>query len=172
MRHATLIAFLIIASGAQAAAATTVTAHGKHTVAVSVKGSVATTCTLTTASFDFSIGIGYIHAPRNAIIKQASLSVKCTKGAQAQIGMDYGLHAGAAGSQFGSRSMRDSSGDFLGYELCHDNACSAVWKPTGFNYVSASDKGSSVPVWTRITTGQPQAKQGSYNDAVTVTISF
>jgi spore coat protein U-like protein len=68
--------------------------------------------------------------------------------------------------------MKDASGDYLGYELCHDNACSSVWTAQGYNYVSPGDSGSQLPVWTRIKTGQPQARLGSYSDSVTVTISF
>lgn len=172
MRYATLTAFLILVLTRQTFASTTPAVHAQRTATVSVRGSVATTCTLTTAPFSFTIGIGYIHAPGNTILKQTALGVKCTKGAQAQIGMNYGLYGNAAGSQFGRRSMKDSAGDLLGYELCHDNACATVWQPSGFQYVSPNDKGSSLPVWTRITSGQSKAKQGSYSDAVTVTISF
>lgn len=170
MKIAALFGVLVIASTANTFAVTTVS-HGQKTSVLTVRGSVATTCTLSTSPFSFSIGVGYIHAPNNVIVKQNSLSVKCTKGAATQISMNSGLYGSAAGSQFGSRSMKDAGGDYLGYELCHDSSCSSVWR-TGFGYVSPSDAGSSLPIFTRIKTGQSQAKQGSYSDSVTVTINF
>ena len=168
MKRIAAVAALVLVTVAPALAVTT---H-KKTATLTVKGSVASTCTLTTPAFSFNIGVGYIHSPGNTILKQNTLGVKCTKNATTQITMNTGLYGSAAGSQFGSRSMKDSSGDYLGYELCHDNACSAVWNSQGYNYVSPSDHGSSLPVWTRIKTGQAQTKQGSYSDSVTVTISF
>lgn len=174
MRRVLLIASIVLACGAPAAAATTpqTVIHAKRTSTVTVVGSVGSTCTLTTTAFSVTMGVGYIHSPGNTVLQQGTLSVKCTKGAHAQIGMNAGLYGSAAGTQFGSRSMRDAYGDYLGYELCHDSACSSVWSASGYNYVSPGDKGTTLPVWTRITTGQSKAKQGSYSDAVTVTISF
>ena len=168
MRRITLVVLLCLVVMSPALAVTT---H-KKTSTLTIKGSVPATCSLTTSPFTFNIGIGYIHSPGNAIVKQTSLGVKCTRGASTQITMNTGLYGSAAGSQFGTRSMKDGTGDYLGYELCHDNACSSIWSSTGFNYVSPGDSGSSLPVWTRIKTGQPQAKQGNYSDSVTVTISF
>jgi spore coat protein U-like protein len=172
MKRIALLAALLALTLTPAFGATTAVTHGKKTTTLTVKGSVSTTCLLTTSPFTFSIGIGYIHSPGNAVVKQNTLGVKCTKGATTQITMDTGLYGSAAGAQFGSRSMKSPNGDFMGYELCHDSACSAVWTPQGYNYISPSDTGSSIPVWTRIKTGQSQVKQGSHTDSVTVTISF
>lgn len=172
MKQYLLAAALALAWSAQSLAAQAPLIHGKRTATITVAGSVSSTCTLSTTPFTFTIGVGYIHSPGNKILKQNALSVRCSKGTSAQIGMNYGLYGSAAGSQFGNWSMKDGSGDYLGYDLCHDNACAAKWGPSGFNYVSVNDKGASVPVWTRIITGQSHAKQGSYSDSITVTISF
>lgn len=171
MKHLSIALFAFVIAASPANAAQTPSVH-KKTATVSIVGSVGTTCTLTTPSFQFNIGIAAIHQPGSAILKQASLGVHCTKGASAQIGMNTGLHGSAAGPQFGTRSMKDAGGDYLGYELCHDNACSAIWATSGYTYLSSTDKGATLPVWTRISTGQPHAKLGSYSDSVTVTISF
>lgn len=147
------------------------TKHSK-TATLTVHAPVTAVCSLATTSFTFTIGIGYIHSPGNTILRENLLNVACTKGASTQISMNTGLYGNAAGAKFGSRSMKDPYGDFLGYDLCHDSACAAVWKPSGYTYVSPGANGSSLPVWTRIITGQPQVKQGNYSDAVTVTINF
>lgn len=168
MRRITLVLLMCVVSTAPAWGVTT---H-KKTSTLTVNGAVPATCTLTTAPFSFNIGIGYIHAPGNVIEKQTTLGVKCTRGATTQITMNTGLYGSAAGSQFGSRSMKDGSGDYLGYELCHDTACTSVWTPQGYNYLSPGDSGSVLPVWTRIKTGQAQTRLGSYTDSVMVTISF
>ncbi len=172
MKAIFLIAGMSVIAAAPALAMTAPAAHAKRTSTLTIKGSVSTACSLTTSSFTFTIGIGYIHAPGNAILKQNMLAVRCTKGASTKIAMNTGLYGSAAGVKFGSRSMKDSSGDVMGYELCHDNACSAIWTPQGYNYVSPGDRGSALPVWTRILTGQPHVNQGSYSDSVTVTINF
>jgi spore coat protein U-like protein len=171
MKHLSIALFVVVFAVVQANAAQTTTAVHKKTASVNVVGSVATTCTLTTPSFQFNIGIAAIHAPGSAILKQGMLGVRCTKGASAQIGVNNGLNGSAAGAQYGTRSMKDSGGDYLGYDLCHDNACAAKWT-SSYTYLSPNDKGTSLPVWTRITTGQTHAKLGSYSDSVTVTISF
>jgi spore coat protein U-like protein len=167
--------FAVVASmtmGILPAAAVSATPVHTRTATLKIKGSVLTNCSLTTSDFTFTIGLGYIHAPKNTILKQGSLGVRCTKGAVVQIKMNAGLYGSAAGSQFGSRSMRDAGGDYLGYELCHDSACSAIWNNQGYSYTSGSDAGSSLPVWARILTAQPQVRQGNYSDSVTVTVNF
>lgn len=161
----------LVAAASHAMPALAVPQHSRSS-SLTVKGSVLTNCTLATSAFTFTIGLGYIHGPKQTILKQGSLGIKCTKGANVQIKMNAGLYGSAAGSQFGTRSMRDSTGDYLGYELCHDSGCSNIWNATGYSYVSPSDAGSSLPVWARILTSQPQVKQGNYSDSVTVTVNF
>lgn len=163
---------LMLATAAVQSAQAAPTAHNR-VGALQIRGSVLTNCTLSTAPLTFSsIGIGYVHAPGNAILRQSSLAVRCTKGAAVQISMNAGLYGSAAGSRFGSRSMKALDGSYLGYELCHDSGCANIWSTQGYTYASASASGSSLPVWGRIVTGQAQAKQGSYADSVTVTVNF
>jgi len=159
---------VLAASTAMAGDATT---HAR-TGTLTVKGSVLTNCSLATSPFTFTIGLGYIHGPKTTILKQGVLAIKCTKGASVQIKMNAGLYGSAAGLQFGTRSMRDTAGDYLGYELCHDSNCASIWNAQGYSYTSPSDTGSSLPVWARIFTAQPQVKQGNYTDSVTVTVNF
>lgn len=166
---AALLAWIAPGSGALANAT-----HARNAT-VTVRGSVPASCSLATtpaSGFVFTIGLGYIHGPGHAVLQQGSLTVKCTNGAHTQIGMNTGLNGAKAGAQYGSRSMSDGSGDYLGYELCHDGGCSSIWSASGYTYVSTSDAGASLPVWTRILSGQPHVKQGQYSDSVTVTISF
>lgn len=165
---AALLASMAPASGAAA------NTSGKS-AALTVKGTVPASCSLATlpaGGFTFTIGLGYIHGPGHVILRQGTLSVKCTNGAHTHIAMDAGLSGARAGTQYGSRSMADGNGNYLGYELCHDSGCSSIWNAAGYTYVSTSDAGSSLPVWTRIVSGQPHVQQGQYSDSVTVTISF
>lgn len=160
----TLLLVLLPAGNAYAA--------GHKSATLAVKATVQVACTLSTPSFNFSIGIGAIRAPGSLIEKQGALFVQCTKNSTTHIAMNSGLYGSRAGSRFGSRSMGSSDGAYLGYDLCHDSACTSVWTPSGYNYTSPSDAGSSLPVWTVIHTGQNQVKQNSYSDSVIVTISF
>ncbi|HET7813890.1 MAG TPA: spore coat U domain-containing protein [Candidatus Baltobacteraceae bacterium] len=138
-----------------------------------MRGSVLQNCLVSVGSVTFpNAGIGYIHNSGNVVLTQSSLGMRCTKGAVAQISMNTGLYGSKAGTQFGSRSMKSTQGkNYLGYDLCHDSACASVWSPAAYTYTSATDKGSSLPVWGRIKTGQ-QADSGTYADSVTVTVSF
>lgn len=169
MKRALLLAAVLgLIPGFSAAAG-----HSK-TQPLTVRGAVSQDCTLSTNPMTFpNVGTGYLHAKSNKpVVQQSSLSVRCTKGSSVQIAMDAGLHAGKAGAQFGSRSMKSSPGNsYIGYDLCHDSACASVWTPSGFAYRSPSDSGSSLPVYGRIVTGQ-QVDTGSYSDTVTVTVSF
>ncbi len=168
MKRMVLAVTLAVVTATSAGAVT----KPRRTTTFTVGAPATTRCTLSSSSFAFTIGIGYIKAPGNTILKENFLNVACTRGANTQIAMDAGLHGTAAGTQYGSRSMSDGAGSYLGYELCHDTACNSVWSPSGYTYISPTDRGSSLPVWTRILTGQPHLKQGQYTDSVTVTVSF
>jgi spore coat protein U-like protein len=87
--------------------------------------------------------------------------------------MNAGLYGSKAGVQYGARSMKSAAGkNYLGYDLCHDSACAALWSTTAaYTYVSPGDAGSSLPIYGRIITGQ-QADASTYTDSVTVTVSF
>jgi spore coat protein U-like protein len=169
MRRALLLAaaFALLPPAAAAAA------HGK-TQTLTVRGAVSQDCTLTTYALTFpSVGVGYIRPPnRNPVLAQSSLGVRCTKGSVVQIAMNSGLYGTLAGAQFGSRSMKSSDGrSYLGYELCHDAACTSTWSPAGYAYTSSSEAGSTLAVWGRIVTGQ-KANADAYTDSITVTVSF
>ena len=175
MKRTALAVTLAIATTTPALAVTApAVTHGKKTSAMTVGATVVpnVTCKFTTPNFNFEFGVGYIHAPGKVITQQRPLVVTCTKGAKTQITMNTGLYGDKAGAQFGSRSMGSPDGHYLGYELCHDSGCKAVWTPQGYTYVSPTNNPSSLPVWTVIKTGQSQVKQDPYHDAVTVTISF
>lgn len=166
-------AIFLAAAFALLPAATAAATHSKMQ-ALTVRGTVSQNCTLTTYALSFpTIGVGYIHPPnRPPVLAQSSLGVRCTKGSVVQIAMNAGLYGSLAGSQFGSRSMKSSDGkSYLGYDLCHDSACTSTWSPAGYAYTSPSDAGSTLAVWGRIVTGQ-KANADSYTDSVTVTVSF
>jgi spore coat protein U-like protein len=144
---------------------------------VTIKAAVSTRCSVTTFPIAFTLGSGFVQSPGSSLVKHSSLALKCTKGANVAVGMNRGLYAGSTSATFGSRSMRltvtNSKGgwQYLGYDLFHDNACTTVWAPTGFTYVSPSDAGSSVDVYARVITGQ-QVVLGTYTDTITATLNF
>lgn len=142
------------------------------TTAVKINAAVSPDCFVSTPSFSFTLGIGFVQAPGSATAKQSALSVRCTKGARVGVGLDLGLYGGATQPQFGTRAMKlSTSASYLGYELCRDSSCASVWAPSGYTYISPGDAGSTLPVWARITTGQ-RVFLGSYSDSVTATLNF
>lgn len=160
----------LIAASAPPLLASTQTQH--HPTSVQIHAAVSPDCFVSTPSFAFNLGIGFVQAPGSSTYRQGSLTLRCTKGAHIAVGLDLGLHGGATAAQFGSRSMKmPSSANYLGYELCHDAGCGNVWAPSGYTYVSPSDTGSALSVYARIVTGQ-RVFLGSYSDAVTATLNF
>jgi spore coat protein U-like protein len=176
MRRIVFTATLVVLTATPTLAVTTTpVTHGQKTTAIAVGATAVSnvSCAFGFPAFDFHIGINYIRNPGNIVTQNTPLGVWCTKGATTQISMNYGLYGSKAGSQFGNRSMKSpNDGTYLGYDLCHDAACHAVWTPQAFTYVSTSDVPQFLPVWTVIKTGQKQVNQVDYNDSVTVTVSF
>jgi spore coat protein U-like protein len=152
------------------APATSGAAAHSHTATLTVKGSVTLKCTLSTSPISFSMTEGYLHSPGNTVVQQSALGVDCTKGASAKVVMNSGLYGSK--TSFGSWSMKSSPGkNYLGYNLCQNSSCATLWTQS-YSYMSPSDKGSSLPVYAEIKTGQSQVDAGSYSDSVVVTVNL
>ena len=98
------------------------------------------------------------------------VTVACTKGATATIGL--GLGSNASGS---TRRMTDGTSNFLTYEVYQDSSRSTAWGNSGADSLSPSAAPSKstrdFTVYGRIPSNQ-DVPAGSYTDTVTATVNF
>jgi len=98
----------------------------------------------------------------------STLSVTCTTSAPYNIGLD-----GGASGNVNARTMTDGT-DFVGYQLYQEAARTNVWGDTiGTNTVASSGTGSAqqFTVYGRVPP-QTTPPAGTYNDSVTVTVTY
>jgi spore coat protein U-like protein len=150
-----------------ASAQTTVT----NTMAVSAI--VTANCTISAAGLAFGGYDPFGTNATNPLPGNAMLTIKCTSGAPATINMDQGLHdtTGTAGAP--ARQMM-LGGNFLRYDLFQDAGMTTVWANTpgtAASYTGTGATDTSVFVYGQVLPGQ-NVPVGTYNDTVTVSITF
>lgn len=135
-----------------------------------VTATVAASCALTTN--DLAFGTYYAQTP---LTGQADLVVQCTNGTTYTVGIDNGLHFGAAPAPFDTLRAMANAGNtlFLGYELFSDGARTVAWGDTvATRLAPAAADGTAIThtIYGRVPAGQFLATPGAYTDA-TVTVS-
>ncbi len=153
------IAVLLALHGATLFAATA-------TATLTVTATVPTECTVTGATLAFGT---YSTLSASNVDQTASISVACTSGASATIGLDLG--ANATGS---TRRMSNGASGFLSYELYSNSGRTTVWGNSGgalVNYSASSNAATPFTVYGRVP-GSQSSPAGSYTDSVTVTVTF
>lgn len=111
----------------------------------------------------------------------SSLSINCSAGATAILGLGQGLHADT-GSTEALPARRLSNGattpDYLSYNLYQDAGHAAVWGNTtgaggtGIVYTGTGALDSSVTVYGRVASGQTPIGAGVYTDTVVITAYY
>jgi spore coat protein U-like protein len=139
------------------------------TADIAVSASVTNNCTISTQALAFG---SYDPVVANATANldgTGRVTVACTKGALATIGLGTG--GNAAGS---SRRLADGSGNYLTYELYQDSSRSSVWN-TGAGLLSMTPAPTRAArdfsVYGRIP-GAQDVPAGSYADTVVATVNF
>lgn len=138
--------------------------------ALSVTASVSKNCTISTTPVNFG---AYDPVVANASSPQdstGSVTVACTKGANARVGLDDG-----ANSQGSTRRMQQSASAHLNYEIYKDAARTSRWGTTvdeSLDLGAAPNRNPrTYPAYGRIPAGQ-DATVGSYTDTVVATVNF
>jgi spore coat protein U-like protein len=132
---------------------------------------VASNCTIsaTAVSFPDYDPIG-THASSPDDSTAGAVTIACTKGTSANIGL--GLGANASGS---TRRMKDGGSNTINYELYRDTSRTTVWGNASGSWLSpaaAPDKSPrTFTVYGRISSGQ-DVPAGAYNDTVVATVNF
>src|SRR5688572_30582421 len=147
-----------------AALAATATAN------LSVTATVINNCVISTAAVAFG---NYDPVGANAaadLDATGTVTIACTKGSTATIGLGLGSNASGA-----VRRMTDGSGNFLTYELYQEVAETTVWGTAGGALLSpaaaASKAARNFTVYGEVAANQ-DITAGSYTDTVVATVNF
>lgn len=140
------------------------TATGTFTVTATVSAS----CSVTTAALAF----GTIGTPLGANQDaQSNVNITCGNGAPYSISLNQGSGTGATVAA----RLLTSGANTLSYALYLDSSRSQLWGDSthGTSVVSGVGSGTTqaLTVYGRIPTGSSPAA-GTYNDTITVTVSF
>ncbi|WP_144095905.1 spore coat U domain-containing protein [Croceicoccus sediminis] len=103
---------------------------------------------------------------------QATVSLLCTVGASYDVAMDVGLNSSGGGQRYLGNS--GGAADVIPYDIYTDSARSAVWGNTVGNTVGgvATTGIVDITAYGRIPVSATPVVAGSYEDTVTVTVTF
>jgi len=141
------------------------------TANLSVSATISNNCTITTAAVGFpAYDPIATHATTPDDSTSGSVTITCTKGSAATIGL--GLGANTSGSQM---RMLNGSANYLNYALYQDAGRATVWGNSGAGLLSPVAAPSKAPrtftVYGRIPAGQ-DLPAGTYADTVVATVNF
>jgi len=162
--------FVLATIGVLAVGSDTSVLAGTSTANLPVNVTVVTNCTITTTAVAFA---NYdTLAATNDDTSSGGVSVACTKGVSAWIGLNFGQNAAAS-----PRAMKAPAPatDLLNYDLYKDSPGGTVWgntSATGLTLAAAPSKAArNYTVHGRITSGQ-DVPAAAYSDTVTATVNF
>lgn len=154
-----------LAAGVRAPQATAASA----TADLAVSATVTRNCTISTAALAFGSYDPVVANAANNLDGTGRVTVACTKGATATIGLGNG-----SSSDGSTRRMSDGAGNALDYQLYQDSGHSVVWN-TAAGVLSATAAPSKTArdftVYGRIAANQ-DVPAGSYGDTVVATVNF
>ena len=165
-RSLMLLVWAIILPGLSLAASATATFN--------VSATVTATCTISAASLSFG---SYEPVLTNATVPldvNGSVTVRCTKGTTATIGLDQGIHAATGSTTTTPLRQMINGPSLLRYDLFRTAAGTDVWgdgTPNVQSYSATNNSPQTLTVFGRIPAAQDVATS-SYSDTVTATINF
>lgn len=161
------IGTLVLLVGAALAVSSGAYAQSPATATLNVRANVAKNCTVAASPLAFPDYDTLSETPATA---NTALSVTCTRGVEAEIGLSNGTNADGT-----TRRMRlGTSSDYLTYELFQDSSLTARWGTGGEAYAWTSPNRSahSLTVYGRIPAGQDAAAGSGYADSIQVTVNY
>jgi spore coat protein U-like protein len=155
---------LVFAAFSAPASAATATAN------LGVTATVTNNCTISTAALAFGSYDPVVANASTDLNGSGTVSVACTKGTSATVGL--GLGSNASGS---TRRMTDGSGNYLTYELYQDAGHVTIWGNSGAGLLSPAVAPSKATrnftVYGQVASNQ-DVTAGSYSDTVVATVNF
>lgn len=131
-------------------------------------------CVISVASLAFG---EYLAAGTNATTPldgTGTVSVACTKGASATIGIGQGTNPNGSSTDAAPKRRMASGTQKLRYDLYRDSGRTSVWGntvATAKSYSAASVSTASITIYARMPAGQ-DVGAGDFSDTVTATITF
>src|SRR5512138_1082750 len=151
------VGLLVAAFGTPVSAATA-------TANLGVSATVTNNCTISTTALAFGSYDPVVANAATNLDGTGTVSVACTKGTTATVGL--GVGSNASGS---TRRMTDGSGNFLTYELYQDASHTTVWGNAGGGLLSPAAAPSKATrnftVYGQVASNQ-DVTAGSYSDTV------
>lgn len=132
-----------------------------------VSATVVKKCTVSAGTLNFGNGVGLLTSAVNAT---TTLGVQCSNGTPYNVGLDAGQNSG--GSITARKMVLGANG--ISYQLYQNAARSTVWGTTiGTNTVAGTGTGNtqSLTVYGSVP-AQTTPPAGTYNDTVTVTVTY
>jgi spore coat protein U-like protein len=158
------VAGVMAAAGTWSHRSEAATATGSVTVSASVAGN----CLVSSPTIVFGAYDPLGANETTNLDQSADFTVRCTKGANAQVGLlNGGNHDGS------TRRMVAGAGQFLNYELYREASHSNVWNNSTnrYNHVAASKAPVTLTIYGRVPSGQDPVA-GNYGDTVQIEANF
>lgn len=134
------------------------------TATLSVSASIGGACTVGGAAMSFGA-----YSSASASTANSNISVTCTNGTNATVVLNQGNNNNRVPSA-GTRALANGT-NYLGYEIYTDNGLSTVWNTANAQPITSTGSAITLTAYGRIPSGQNPAT-GSYNDTVTITVTF
>ena len=147
-------------------------AQGSASTQMQVTASVPATCTITSpvalAFGNYDPVVSNATAALN--VSPNALSVACTTGVTAKVGLDNGQNYSAPNRRMTNGA---TTAAYLIYQIYTSAARTTIWNTTNtVSYTAASRNPTPLPVYGQIPGGQDVPVGTSYADTVTATITF
>lgn len=140
------------------------------TATIAVSATVRRNCTIATAPLAFGSYDPVVAHATTPLDASATVTIACTMGTPAMIGLDGGSNAAAT-----QRRLSNASSVYMNYEMFLDSGYATVWGNDVGNQLDAGTSPSKVPrdftVYGRIPAGQ-DVPIGPFNDSVVATVNF
>ena len=157
-------AVALVAAGAMSLATFAGAQAATATANLTVSASIAGACTVSGAALSFGA-----YSAAAASTTSSNISVTCSNGTNAVVTLNQGNNNNRVPAS-GTRALNNGT-NYLGYDLYTDNTYATLWNGTNTQPVVSTGAPVTLTAYGRIPTGQNPAT-GSYNDTVTITVSF
>lgn len=141
-----------------------------------VTASVAANCTISAADLVFGPYDPVVTNATTPLDVNGSVSVACTKGSSATIGLGQGSAAATGSTALTPLRQMSAGTERLRYDLFRTSAGSGVWGEVTtanvLSYSATSKTATSLTIYGRIPAGQDVGVSASYTDTVRATINF
>lgn len=134
------------------------------TATMSVSANIGGVCTVGGANLSFGT-----YAATAASTATGSIQVTRSNGTNAVVSLNQGNNNNRLPSA-GTRALNNGT-NYLGYDVYSDNGYATLWNATNTQPITSTGAPVTLTAYGRIPAGQNPAT-GSYNDTITITVSF